>query len=935
MIYPESRGDYFTKSWTPHEFKEQFEVAADLKAYVGVTEEGMMRLNIFGKIRELLKGIFGGTNRSTEQRVHAAWMKFLYYGEAQGALSQDQIDRLRSRINYTPLANTPVGQFFHEMQVFHNEPTKKSKSEHLESLRQRIIDFHQRNASALRPGLWSRLFTRPDLDPQKLFDFGDTPLQLSRNALDQKQPDPQLAFSYLQRAFELKNDSHRFQVKLAAHLKKLEDRKDPILKNQSKKFQEMWIELAQNAFKEQESKLAKTYLDRALLSDSKHAKGRLEVGRMFLDNKDYELAKPFLHELQTSQDPAFQTEIGHAYWNLKEFTQAIAAYETAIKYHSQSAIRQTPAAKKEIAALYRRIGNFYLGGADAEKRENLIKAKVYFSKAFPYDPDNTEVQDDLCKVYEKIWAADPDAFAVAEGQEFLNRVISLNSKMKNKWEAVLSKIFIHCTVQYFNAHQNQTAHTYLEVALQLFPERADLKIEALDLAIRYHDLAPLGERILRWNHDEYANPYLKKKIGDAYWADSGFETALEIYEGALKLFSIRLKSCGDKEKGECRKLMAEIQAKIGQWHLQTDQGGSQALKWCEEAAKLDPAHSPLYSQACLAVAEKEKERWLGKDIQKIIDFRLKAFEAHPKKEDSLVELLGLCFDAERHEDAINLYKKMKEQSWFAELDIPASLTSKLAKALKKKDPKEALVCFRAAHLKEPKKQEYKADYYKFNLKRAKQLSKKIQDSSTLKEEKRIDLLNKLIAPLKECWDKGFDSVANHTEPYQIFLTGIYQSIAKSYVRQYLIPPSAGISPYDREDIKEHREKYSDEMKIALKYWDQVLSINPKHAVSHFEKGLILDYWLINHAEAFKAYELAAQCEPKNPYYQWLLAQTNTLVHGKRERTEQHKKLAEEHGYENFSDDWKIFHAEMLFLEKTKEIDPHAYTKQKKGWYLFQ
>lgn len=293
MIYPESRGDFYPRTWSEFEFDAQVEVLADSETYIGVAEEGFARLSLIQKIMQFIKGFFGGTDCSTEERIQAAWLRFVYYGEAHGLLKEEHRNSLRGRINTAHSGSSPSKSFLQEIDHFYYVGNhSESKSDYLGRLRGKVADYHQSHAASLRPGFWSRLTTSPSLDPAKLFDFGDTPLQLIQKALDQEEPDPQLAFSYLRKAFDLKNDEASFQEKLADELQKLEDEYPAELNAQGRIFQELWIELAQNAFDREDSELAAGYLDSALNADSDNAKGRLQIGRLYLIHQYYEPASP-------------------------------------------------------------------------------------------------------------------------------------------------------------------------------------------------------------------------------------------------------------------------------------------------------------------------------------------------------------------------------------------------------------------------------------------------------------------------------------------------------------------------------------------------------------------------------------------------------------------------------------------------------------------
>ena len=270
-----------------------------------------------------------------------------------------------------------------------------------------------------------------------------------------------------------------------------------------------------------------------------------------------------------------------------------------------------------------------------------------------------------------------------------------------EWAPAISEQIMRYSEHFFKAHQNQQAHAYLEKALRLFPDQIHLKIDALDLATRYHDPIPLQTKFDDWNLGNYANPYLKMKMGDAYLSTDKTK-ALDAYEEALDLFVKREASnISDQEKSNCQKCMAEIQAKIAQEHLQRPPGYffqgvdyEQALQRLEKAARLNPAHGAQLFDAYLAAAQAEKQRTsLLRDTNKIIGYYQRAFESIHKKGEYLIDLLKLYLDSKRHDDAVTLYYEIQKQTWSGDFALPADLYNRLAhKLLERKDYQAAHAC---------------------------------------------------------------------------------------------------------------------------------------------------------------------------------------------------------------------------------------------------
>jgi hypothetical protein len=185
MIYPGMRGDYYSKMWNATEYDAQLDILLDQQSYIAVSEEGFARLTLIEKIGQVIKGLFGGTDLTGEHRVQGAWLKFLYYGEVQGFLKEEHMERLRSRIRFSPQRLHPaIEKAFKQIEEYHSQRNRVSESDHFRQLREIVTDYHQCHASFLRPGFWFCLRNPPFLGMEKLSHFGDTPLQLSLKALE-------------------------------------------------------------------------------------------------------------------------------------------------------------------------------------------------------------------------------------------------------------------------------------------------------------------------------------------------------------------------------------------------------------------------------------------------------------------------------------------------------------------------------------------------------------------------------------------------------------------------------------------------------------------------------------------------------------------------------------------------------------------------------
>lgn len=944
MIYPEMREDYYPKTWDSAEYDTQLNILLDTSSYLAATEEGFVRLTLLEKIGQVLKGLLGGTNHSAEKRIQAAWLKFLYYGEAQGFLKEKQLQQLLQHVTYSPEPIHPaIKSLFNQIHDYHLNWNKVSESDHFKQLRDIVSDYHRQHASSLRPGLWRRLFIPPILPAEKLFDFGDTHYLLSQRALEQEKPNPRLAFTHLRKAFAIKNDAWRFQQKLAKELENLEGAYGAQLPER-KIVQDLWITLAKTAFKIGKPDEATIYLEKALKADSSQVEGLLEVGKVYLMHKQYQSAQPFLVELQKAfpRDLLLQTEIGNAYWHAAKFQEAALVYQTVLNSNQNSA-QKSSSHDKQKAFLYNRLGTAYLQNLILPGPNNLETSISLFTKAVASDKNVLEYQENLFQAYDQQMQASPATFAASYGQDWLKFLaICEPSLISQKADKIKSILFL-CAEQFFQAHQNKKAHACLETILNLFADQVELKIQALDLAIRFHDWLPLESQFDNWESEHYGNPYLKKKIADAYW-DTKKNLALKTYLNALDLLNQQLPLCQDKERVNCQRHIAEIQVKIGQDQVKAQHGllknapHDEGLKRLETAYSLNPEHAPTLFEAYLLAAQAEKQRnKFMRDMNKIISYYQKAFQTLLQKGEYLVELLQLCLDAQRHDDAVKLYYDIQQQSWSQELVLPAALFSQLAQQLyEKKDYEATLACLKQAYKQEPDNKDYKKDYFDFAFALAEDKYTKIQESKEKNEEVYIKELLKLTEILKDCWKAGFQNLEKKKPAYAQILSQIYASLARCYVQRCWMPFPASEykEPFEKEQIQQHQKEHQKDIQKALFCYDAGLRYQPNNAALHFDKGALLE-WNGKLADAIKEFESAIESADKskdrNPFYHKLFALLCVSVRADRESKEKHMKLADKCEHPDFAENYPIWRNEFMCSEKTKSIDPHTYTS-KKGWY---
>jgi tetratricopeptide (TPR) repeat protein len=745
-----------------------------------------------------------------------------------------------------------------------------------------------------------------------------------------------LAFSYLQQAFALKNDDPAFQLKLAQQLQHLAETHHDILKDQQKNIQELWIGLAQTAFKNRITDQARSYLDKALQAAPSHREGRLQVGRVYLLNQQYQLAQPFLADLQQAfpHDLRLQVEIGHAYWSDAKLDKAVAIYEMVLT-SDQKLPHSSNLTDKQIAFLSNRVGVDYFDNSISNDASNLAKSIPYLAQAVKKDSTELSYQRKLCQAYIQQWETSAGNFVATYAQDWLQFLSFFESSVIQAAAGKIKKILLSCSDQFFQVHQNQKAHSCLKKILELFPHHVEIKIAALDLAIRHRDWAPLEPLFDQWKKENYANPYLKKTMGDAYW-DKNKSLALKLYQEALDLFTNHLTHCQEEEKKTCQNQMAEIHLKIGKDHLSAQPGFwksvpyDEAIQRLEKAANLNPElYASALFDAYLRAAQAEKERaTLLQDAKKIIAYYQKAFQTLLQKGEYLIELMQLCL-SKQPDDAISLYYEIQKQPWAKELVLPAKVWSELAQKFherKEKDHEATLACLKQAYKQEPTNKKYKEDYFQFSLTLA-------QDGYK-KSMKDIESLSKIAQMLTDCVNEGFVNVEKFKPGFEDTLVKVYGSLAECHVQRCWLPLPASEydskSEFDREKIKQHKQQHRQDIQAALNHYTKALSYQPQNAALHFDKGLLLD-WNDELEEALKEFELAIKYQPRNPFYHKMYG---LLLYAVRASSDGHMEIADECAPPHFAEDYPIWKDEYMCRKKTKSINPHDYTTKESWFPLF-
>ena len=931
MIFPEQRGDFLLKTWNGKEFETQLDILTQDSDYIAVSKNGFIRLNLLQKIWEAVKGFFGGTNLSQHTRVNADALKFLYCGETHGLINDKEMRQLKKLASSPFKADPAILNLFTEL-LDYRKSSSPSRSKHFEKLRDIVTDYHTSHALSLRPGFWTRKLTPPSLDLKSLQYFGSTRLQLSEKALQPPNPNPLLALSHLEKAFELKNDAPQFQDHLAVQLLNLSSNYSSQLSFQKRKIQELFLQLGRVALANQLPADAKNYLSNALNADPKNLQALLEIGKLYLTYREFDEAQAFLGDLLKAypQDLPLLFEIANAYWKTNKFQKAIDIYENALNQYEKEP-KTFPLDPKQIAAAYHCVGSAHLTGLTGSV--SLTEAEEALFKAFKIDPADPIYQKDLCAAYEQLWK-NSNCFSPIEEDSFLEFLsLAANSILQKNKDSMIP-ILMGCSENHFKAHNNQKGHDLIEKALAHFSGDADVIIRCLDLALSHGDSLPLEEFFEEWGANHYANPYLKKKIGDALW-NSDQQAAMTYLQESLDLFQQRLSLCRNTpEELVCKQHIANIEIRIGSAHLQPSGvifktiSYDQAIQQYEKAVSLDPiSHSATLFDLYLKAANEELNKaFLLRNTDKIINYYFKAFQISFQEGSYLIDLLNLYFSKNRVVEAVDLYDKIQQQPWYSNFNIPPSLLAALAKThLQLKKNPQAMDCFKKAHEKDPSNSIYKENYFQTTLNYAQDRLKEIQKEQSAK---RMVVWYNLAKILTECWKEGFKSVEKLEGPFHAILSNISQLFAFNHIHSCKLP--LPINQMQKDEVTLHKKRSVKHLQVAVNHFNKAIEYQPDNAALHFDKGMLLA-WMVDYDGAFNEMELAVKYQPRNPFYHRQLADLYSIVHSNSDKYDEHKKEAEKLATQDFQQDYQVWTNEFMSSVKTKDIDPHAYTKPK-GWF---
>lgn len=932
FIYAQSCADFF-RPLKKDEYEQQVERLCTLpsQASIGFSEkEGFIHLSLVDKVMEIVKGLLGFEDKSHSKRAEAEWLKFLYYGEANGFLSDNHLTSLRHRFYIGNQTTSPtIRKVFEE--ITRNRHGQASNQNHLSSLRIILIDFHTQQANYLKPYLWKRLSQKPELDARRLIHFGDTSLMLAEQALMPPQANVQLALKHLLEAHRLKNLNPEFQRKLALQFKQLVDmhQNDPVISEYRTVIQHAWIELARIAYSNNRQAEAHEYATCVLESNPSDAIKNL-LGELFLSVSDFDKLEPFLPPLQQarSQDANLQVQIGKAYWHYQRFAEGVMAYQTAIHLLEQEDLQilNHSSTSSLQAELHAEIGKAYLQRLEGlNGNTSPSKAIKHLSKASQLKDNQENIQRLLLEAYHQQWQIHPETFTGRYREEWFQALQLSSPELIHETRATITNMLLSCSEQAFAEHCNHIANEYLETGTELFKD-SSFVLQTLELTLKYKDFEAVNDLIEIWDETHYSNPFIQEKIGDVYF-HLNRNQALSFYQEAINLFEDKLRRIDDiQEEANCQNHMANLQAKIGQVQLETTPGFftqvpyDNAIERLETAVSINPsAHSPSLFKTYLAAAKAEQEKsFLSYDRAKAINYYIKAFHLTQQDGPYLNELMGLCLSHRNHyAQAALLFSAIQKQAWADQFQLSDVQLHQLANQFIASNQDEmTLICLKKAHAQQPNVAVYKRDLYQLVLKQAKELQEKAILSQTAEE--KIPQLKASIDMLSQQFNNGFSQIETLESNYRKALSGAYRQMAQAYMQIFALDESE--KTLNRKSLLQpHLKTFSKEIQSAIDNYTSALQYTPEDSLLYFERGMIYDLTLCLE-EALQDYRCAVQYKRNNPFYRKRLA----FIYGvlaKTDKMEEHEnKLKAPPGfyetYQRWFDDYFV-------KNKVHHIDPHT------------
>jgi tetratricopeptide (TPR) repeat protein len=853
--------------------------------------------------------------------VNSQVLKFLYYGELRGWLHQDDLSALRRSFTDSSQIDPAVKE------VMEHLFNKHVNSHYLSDIQDAIQNYHYTYSRRLYPNFWNRS-QAPFLSSFSGLYFGDTYLELAK----QTSNTPQHTWDYLLQAFSLQNKRPQFQNKLSQQFL------DFIRLQDKGEFSLLDSETIQSHL----IKLGKTALENADL--------QLEIGKSYLDYRVYEETASFLTVLKQhfSDQAAVLEQIGHAYWHLNHFDQAVECYSKTIELY-QSLNKQSNYSSK-IAGLNKQIGMAHL--EKKIKEANPDQALFHFYAALHLVPKDTIISALICRAYQQASDVNKNQFESVYGESFKKFIGEKSSVFFNQEKEKIQPLLSLCIEQALSKVHRQDAADYANQAQKAYVKDQAFQNRILLSFIRLNEHQTCSALLPVWSQQCISHPEFKENLGHAYWQNGQKAEGIQHYQQAKDLYAAlmsRTKVASEMDsykKGAARNFFA-----LGQCYLNLiqEQNSASFVKklfsskvlskddivacW-ENAYQLDPKkdYQTALFNLCIELGNQENQKyWPHFEAAKVISYYRKAYTAQPENGEYLSRLIELELK-EKKTELISLFETIQKQPWAPELKLRADIYFNLASFLIEKErPVLALDCLDQACQLEPSNAHCTA-FMQLSALYSKQLIKAAAKKSEWKEKTPLfEQVEKYLlkgVQYSETASKNktiFSSLSEQSyKENAVILSYLYTLYAREYTRQFEMPYSM-----NSKEIVLHQKEKQKEIDLALDYYTKAIQHNPEKAELHFEKGLILDFRQEDN-QALEAYRLAIKNNKTNPFYRKRLAllykacYVETQKEEFNQKAEEHSNKLEPSNWTNFNLDYALWQRELFCRNKTSTINPHTY-----------
>jgi hypothetical protein len=182
-IYKESCADYFPKIPNVQECKNQIDslTPSSFLEFPYVDEKkGVKLVGLLEKIWQMIRGFFGFTNYTNPVLVKSETLKLLHYGKFNGLLENEAV--LKSIKNFKAAIESNQIKPGKSISTLVMDICDKSKILAIDDFRDKLTKYHEKHQADLRPGFWTRLFTSPPICKTSSTFFGNSHLQLAKQA---------------------------------------------------------------------------------------------------------------------------------------------------------------------------------------------------------------------------------------------------------------------------------------------------------------------------------------------------------------------------------------------------------------------------------------------------------------------------------------------------------------------------------------------------------------------------------------------------------------------------------------------------------------------------------------------------------------------------------------------------------------------------------